>query len=158
MDDSVVSQISGEENWVEVTFELEAGGHQLKWMYAKDDSVFWGADRAWLDQLVIKRAQGPLPEGIYFLENFDGLPLGPFESSSESKGDGTDWTGRGPEGWVMARGPGHGLVDVKQDDLGAIGLGDVDRHRDGFRVSVRGIDGKRDEDFTNHGNFFFAAG
>ena len=114
VDDSVVSQISGEENWVKVTFELEAGGHQLKWMYAKDDSVFWGADRAWLDQLVIKRAQGPLPEGIYFLENFDGLPLGPFESSSESKGDGTDWTGRGPEGWVMARGPGHGLVDGGQ--------------------------------------------
>jgi hypothetical protein len=114
VDGAMVSQISGEANWAQVTFELEDGNHQLKWVYAKDDSVFWGADAAWLDQLSLKRAEGPLPEGIYFLENFDGLALGPFESSSESKGDGTDWTGRGPEGWIMARGPGHGLVDGGQ--------------------------------------------
>jgi hypothetical protein len=35
-----------------------------------------------------------------FSEGFDGLTLGPFVSSSESGGDGTDWTDVAPTGWT----------------------------------------------------------
>ena len=53
-------------------------------------------------------AEEPLPEGIYFVEDFDGLALGPFVSDSESGGDGTDWTATPPADWVMALGDTHG--------------------------------------------------
>ena len=43
-----------------------------------------------------------LPEGVYFEENFDGVKLKPFESDSESNGDGTDWASEGPAGWVLS--------------------------------------------------------
>ena len=53
-------------------------------------------------------AEEPLPEGIYFFEDFDGIALGPFVSDSESGGDGTDWTATPPADWVMALGDAHG--------------------------------------------------
>ena len=56
-----------------------------------------------------------LSEGVYFVENFDGVKLGPFESDSESNGDGTDWASEGPEGWVMRKNNGHGLTGGGSD-------------------------------------------
>ena len=56
-----------------------------------------------------------LPEGVYFEENFDGVNLGPFESDSESNGDGTDWASEGPAGWVMRKNNGHGLTGGGSD-------------------------------------------
>ena len=56
-----------------------------------------------------------LPEGVYFEENFDGVTLGPFESDSESDGDGTDWASQGPAGWVMRKNNGHGLTGGGDD-------------------------------------------
>ena len=51
-------------------------------------------------------AEEPLPEGIYFVEDFDGLALGPFVSDSES-GDGT--TGPPPRQQIgQALGDAHG--------------------------------------------------
>jgi|GEM_PF-2446959 len=47
-------------------------------------------------------------EDNYLVEDFDSLKLGPFESSTESGGDGTDWTDTAPAGWVMVLGPNHG--------------------------------------------------
>ena len=47
-------------------------------------------------------------EDHHLVEDFDSLKLGPFESSTESGGDGTDWTATAPDGWVMVLGPNHG--------------------------------------------------
>ena len=47
-------------------------------------------------------------EDNHLVEDFDSLKLGPFESSTESGGDGTDWTDTAPAGWVMVLGPNHG--------------------------------------------------
>ena len=55
---------------------------------------------------VIKKSV--LPKGVYFVEDFDGLSLGPWVSDSESGGDGSDWTATAPTDWVMMRGEGHG--------------------------------------------------
>ena len=44
---------------------------------------------------------------VYFEENFDKLSLGPLNSFA-NKGDGTDWTAQGPEGWEMRKNVGHG--------------------------------------------------
>ncbi|MCB1095486.1 MAG: PEP-CTERM sorting domain-containing protein [Verrucomicrobiae bacterium] len=37
-------------------------------------------------------------------ENFEGLVLAPFESATESGGDGTDWTSTTPAGWTRDNG------------------------------------------------------
>ena len=45
---------------------------------------------------------------VFFEEDFDSLNLKPFESSSESGGDGTDWTDELLAGWQMIKAAGHG--------------------------------------------------
>ena len=59
--------------------------------------------------------ESELPEGVYFEEDFDGVNLGPFESDSESNGDGTDWASEGPAGWVMRKNNDHGLTSGGSD-------------------------------------------
>ena len=51
-----------------------------------------------------------LPKGVYFLENFDGVILKPFESDSESGGDGTDWSTFEPDGWLINKNSNHGAT------------------------------------------------
>ena len=51
-----------------------------------------------------------LPNGVYFQENFDGVNLKPFESDSESGGDGTDWSSEGPDGWLIDKNISHGAT------------------------------------------------
>ncbi len=48
-----------------------------------------------------------LPDGVYFMEDFDNLPLHPWVSPDESTGDGTDWTDESPADWAMAHGGNH---------------------------------------------------
>jgi hypothetical protein len=49
------TEISGESGWLGVTNQIALGAHVLKWEYAKDESFFSGADRAWLDQVSFSR-------------------------------------------------------------------------------------------------------
>ena len=65
--------------------------------------------------VAISVIKAKLSEGVYFEENFDGVNLGPFESDSESNGDGTDWASEGPAGWVMRKNNGHGLTGGGSD-------------------------------------------
>lgn len=44
---------SGEVPWGEVSFPVSAGQHTLTWTYRKDDYVADGADRAWVDEILL---------------------------------------------------------------------------------------------------------
>ena len=44
--------ISGESGWVEQVWAIPAGTHTLSWTYAKDGSLAFGADTAWLDRVI----------------------------------------------------------------------------------------------------------
>ena len=74
----------------------------VTWDHQGHNNWWWAIDnvRVW--------AKKVLPEGYYFVENFDDLELGPFVSDSESGGDGTDWTATAPTDWVQGTGEGHG--------------------------------------------------
>ena len=74
----------------------------VTWDHQGHNNWWWAIDN------VRVFAKPTLPEGVYFVENFDDLELEPFVSDSESGGDGTDWTATGPTGWVMVQGDGHG--------------------------------------------------
>jgi hypothetical protein len=52
-----------------------------------------------------------------FEENFDSLELGPFVSTSESNGDGTDWTDTTPTGWVVTKADNHGPTDAAASNV-----------------------------------------
>ena len=74
----------------------------VTWDHQGHNNWWWAIDN------VSVYAKAVLPEGYYFVENFDDLELGPFVSDSESGGDGTDWTATAPADWVQATGEGHG--------------------------------------------------
>ena len=58
------------------------------------------------------RVGDPLPKvTLPFTEDFEVLKLGPWVSSSEKGGDGTNWTATPPTGWMQAKGTGHGLIN-----------------------------------------------
>lgn len=43
--------ISGETDWQQVTLDLAAGDHQLRWAYSKDNSISGGQDAGWVDNV-----------------------------------------------------------------------------------------------------------
>lgn len=51
---SLVSEISGEEDWSLVTRELAAGEHILKFTYFKDGSVSEGTDAGYVDRFIVE--------------------------------------------------------------------------------------------------------
>lgn len=52
IDDSLQCVASGEQDWLEQTFEISADGvHELKWVYRKDGSVSDGQDSCWIDNV-----------------------------------------------------------------------------------------------------------
>ncbi len=51
VDGALVSEISGEQDWVVLTQVITAGTHVLSWTYSKDGSAAEGQDTAWVDTL-----------------------------------------------------------------------------------------------------------
>jgi len=56
IDGSQVSAISGEVNWTKFERQVSKGIHSFKWIYTKDGSVTRGADKGWIDNLVVRSA------------------------------------------------------------------------------------------------------
>jgi hypothetical protein len=52
IDDEEISEWSGDLDWQEVSFPVEAGRHTFRWNYSKDSSVSEGDDTAWIDDIV----------------------------------------------------------------------------------------------------------
>ncbi|MCD6176322.1 MAG: T9SS type A sorting domain-containing protein, partial [Candidatus Cloacimonetes bacterium] len=52
IDEILQEQWSGEVDWSESIFFVNAGFHTFKWEYFKDNSVFGGNDCAWIDYIV----------------------------------------------------------------------------------------------------------
>jgi len=51
IDDVEQANISGEVDWHQMSFNISAGNHTLKWSYAKDEYVKAGSDCGWLDKV-----------------------------------------------------------------------------------------------------------
>ncbi len=67
------SVISGEADWREGEFFLEAGEHTLRWEYEKSPNNDAGEDTGWLDQLTYLRNHPPVLEDFSVAGNEDGL-------------------------------------------------------------------------------------
>lgn len=53
IDDAETGAWSGNLPWAEVSFPVTAGLRTLRWTYEKDDLVSDGADRAWVDEIIL---------------------------------------------------------------------------------------------------------
>jgi hypothetical protein len=51
INDDLRLEKSGEFNWTYFSYPIEAGNHQLKWIYTKDQFVSSGSDAAWIDDI-----------------------------------------------------------------------------------------------------------
>ncbi len=52
LDGAEQAEISGEKGWTQVTTELAAGTHTIRWTYTKDESGGAGGDCGWVDTVV----------------------------------------------------------------------------------------------------------
>jgi hypothetical protein len=55
IDGSQKAAISGSVNWQFKSFSLTSGDHTLLWKYTKDGSVTHGADKGWVDRIIIRK-------------------------------------------------------------------------------------------------------
>ena len=52
MDDVLITSISGEVDWTEVTHDIQTSGlHFIRWEYSKDEVLAEGNDAAWVDRV-----------------------------------------------------------------------------------------------------------
>jgi PKD repeat protein len=59
------TRIAGTVDWTQVSYNITAGTHILKWSYTKDGSVSTGSDCGWLDKLEITApAADPIAEAV----------------------------------------------------------------------------------------------
>lgn len=59
IDNNLMDNWSGEEDWARVSFPVTMGNHTFKWVYSKDVYVSSGSDCAWIDYIVFPPIQTP---------------------------------------------------------------------------------------------------
>ncbi len=55
IDNKMMDRWSGENDWQQITYEVEAGNHVFEWRYDKNQSDYDGDDRCWIDDVVFPR-------------------------------------------------------------------------------------------------------
>jgi len=70
IDDVQQASISGTVSWTQVSYNISAGTHTLKWSYTKDSSVSSGSDCGWIDKLEITE---PAADAIAEAVDYAGL-------------------------------------------------------------------------------------
>jgi hypothetical protein len=81
VDNVEVGSWSGENDWMEVSYVLSAGSHNLSWRYEKDFIVTSGLDACWIDNIVLPGAAlVTVYEVVSSLNVVDAFP-NPFEQS-----------------------------------------------------------------------------
>jgi len=81
VDGTLLYEASGTVDWVEKTYPINAGTHQLKWAYEKDINTTSGADAAWLDNIVFP-ATGTIL-GVHSNQIASSLQIFPNPTSGE---------------------------------------------------------------------------
>jgi carboxypeptidase T len=68
INDVLMGQWSGEQDWAELSYPVSAGNFTFKWEYMKDGSVTSGQDCAWIDYIM-------LPPSVTVVADFIAEPL-----------------------------------------------------------------------------------
>jgi len=54
-------RISGETDWIDKSYEISSGQHELKWVYSKNESINSGSDCGWVDYVTFNQSTPPSP-------------------------------------------------------------------------------------------------
>jgi hypothetical protein len=99
IDDEIIDGISGLIDWEEVTVDVPAGDHVLRWVYRKDEDVSEGADAGWVD----------------LIEIFEDQPTLTVAEVLET--DNLRWSTTGDQPWFTARDPSDDSIDVARSGM-----------------------------------------
>ncbi len=107
---------------ISLVFDMPQGGNDWWWA---------------VDNITVEGPAAAAERVTLLTEDFEGLPLQPFESATETGGDGTDWTAVAPQGWTADPGttPTGGPAEFfgwTFLDLGAWIATEEDQDRAGF--------------------------
>lgn len=100
--------ISGEADWQQCSFQIPTGSHEIKWVYAKDESESAGADCGWVAEVAydVPLDQALNSSGISWATPTDGHAW-PWFSQSEFTHDGQCAAQSGPSARVYNNSPGY---------------------------------------------------
>ncbi|KAJ6234601.1 hypothetical protein M0813_29193 [Anaeramoeba flamelloides] len=85
-DDEDIDEISGEQDWIQFSYEVGYGYHNLRWAYTKDGSDREGEDCGWVDKLVFEKTE---PKNVSLEEAVDNDDL-TFTTGGDSNWFGQD--------------------------------------------------------------------
>ena len=73
IDGSIKEELSGEEEWGQVSFDVTPGNHTFRFRYSKDYSVSNGSDCAWIDNIVFPiSGQNQMPTSpVLVIDHYD---------------------------------------------------------------------------------------
>ncbi|MDP8235065.1 MAG: S8 family serine peptidase [Candidatus Erginobacter occultus] len=111
IDGVLQDEISGETDWSEQGFELEAGTRTLRWVYSKDESVSSGRDCGWVDQ--VRTDPLLVPDESFSSNGEEGGPFSPAAKTYRLTNLGTtpfNWAAAVSEVWLEVS-PAGGTLD-----------------------------------------------
>ncbi len=118
LDGVLQDAISGETQWSEQAFELEAGTRTLRWVYSKDESVSSGRDCGWVDQ--VRTDPLLVPDQSFFSAGEVGGPFFPAAQTYRLINLGTaplNWAAAVSEVWLEVSPAGGTLAPSGEVDV-----------------------------------------
>ena len=104
IDGAARNRITGETDWKEVSIDLDAAPHVIRWLYAKNRSICEGDDRGWLADVVWTPVVLSLAEAVDAGDPVVSTSgdVGWIAAATSSASDGSDclWSGRVPDNGV----------------------------------------------------------
>ncbi len=77
IDNNMMNNWSGEEDWGRVSFPVSAGNHTFRWVYTKDYYASAGSDCAWIDYIIFPPIQLPeMPLSVTAIANPHTICMG----------------------------------------------------------------------------------
>jgi len=90
VDGTVAEEVSGEVDWMPVTWTVPSGTHTFRWIYSKDEYVASGWDAGWVDE-VVYTPQGASTGSLLVTL----LPATPVTAGAQWQLDGGSWYNSG---------------------------------------------------------------
>jgi PKD repeat protein len=91
IDGSMQDEWSGEVNWTQAVYDVDAGLHTFKWTYHKDINTSSGSDCAWVDYIVLPSGGESVLVAAFDVDNNNPCDGETINFTSNSIGDVSEW-------------------------------------------------------------------
>ncbi len=98
IDNNEMGVWSGENDWQQVSFDVNLGTHFFRWIYAKDFSVSGGDDKVWIDSIVFPGGNVSMVQADFIADNTNVEPGDTVYFTDISTGNIQSWVWSFPGG------------------------------------------------------------